>query len=686
MGLLSFIKRKPKDASSEKDGAGSRDAIKSYVLNGKDTKNVEKSTEKKLKTAKEEIMEKVKSERNQDNKGEDEKHVVTKKTEEKLEKAKKKIMKKMKSAGSTSKKIDVKKHASSKKTDEKQKIIPKKDTSHADGSSKENEDKSKKNEKEDKKTTDDTEEKKVSACSILEKINKPRDIDVSGGTEVEKYDITADNVDATVTIYNVPTQYVPIYYVRRPIVTLGTHAILNAIREQLIMLVQVSTKEFVDPSALAVVKEKFMKKAYDLLDRYLPNMSDKEKRILAGNLIHEMLGLGDIELLLSDPYLEEIVVNGHEYPIWVYHKHYGWLKTNIFLKSEDKIYNSASSIGRRVGRQITNLNPLMDAHLSTGDRVNATLFPISTGGNTITIRKFSRSPWTIIHFLEVKTLNAEVAALLWLAIQYELNILVSGGTASGKTSMLNILMPFMPPNQRIISIEDTREINLPKFLHWVPFSSREANPEGKGQVTMLDLLANSLRMRPDRIIVGEIRRAKEAEVMFEAIRTGHSAYATFHGDKAEEVYKRLTNPPINLPESMLSALHLIVVQYRHRRKGIRRTLEIAEIVKAEQGSALNLIYQWNPRTDVLEKVNKTYRINKEIQLYTGMTDEEIERDLANKVKILEWMIKYQIKTINTVGKVFAEYYRDEDAVVKLAKSNASPKELLGDELYKEIAP
>ncbi|MEA3342941.1 MAG: type II/IV secretion system ATPase subunit, partial [archaeon] len=362
------------------------------------------------------------------------------------------------------------------------------------------------------------------------------------------------------------------------------------------------------------------------------------------------------------------------------------LKTNIFLKSEDKIYNSASSIGRRVGRQITNLNPLMDAHLSTGDRVNATLFPISTGGNTITIRKFSRSPWTIIHFLEVKTLSAEVAALLWLAIQYELNILVSGGTASGKTSMLNILMPFMPPNQRIISIEDTREINLPKFLHWVPFSSREANPEGKGQVTMLDLLANSLRMRPDRIIVGEVRRAKEAEVMFEAIRTGHSAYATFHGDKAEEVYKRLTNPPINLPESMLSALHLIVVQYRHRRKGIRRTLEIAEIVKAEGGSALNLIYQWNPRTDVLEKVNKTFRIDKEIQLYTGMGSEDIERDLANKVKILEWMIKYQIKTINTVGKVFAEYYRDENAVVKLAKSNASPKELLGDELYKEIAP
>ncbi len=524
------------------------------------------------------------------------------------------------------------------------------------------------------------------ASTLQEKLMGYRDLDITGGKEIEKYKIIADEVNATVTIYNVQTQYVPIYYVERPMVTLGTQAILNAIREQLIMLVQITTKEFVDPSALTAVKEKFMTKAYDLIDKYLPNVADKEKRTLAGNLIHEMLGLGDMELLLSDPFLEEIVVNGHKFPLWVYHKHYGWLKTNIFIDSEEKIYNYASSVGRRVGRQITNLNPLMDGHLTTGDRVNATIFPISTNGNTMTIRKFSRSPWTIIHFLEVKTLSKEVAALLWLAIQYELNILVAGGTASGKTSMLNILMPFMPPNQRIISIEDTREINLPKFLHWVPFSSRDANPEGKGQVSMLDLLANSLRMRPDRIIIGEIRRAKEAEVMFEAIRTGHSAYATFHGDKAEEVYKRLTNPPINLPQSMLSALHIIVVQYRHRRKGLRRTLEVAEIVKADEGNALNLIYQWNPRTDVLEKVNKTYRVFKEIELYTGMTDDDIEQDLADKAAILDWMIKYQIKTINTVGKVFAEYYRDDKAVIKLAKSNASPKELLGDELYAEIAP
>ncbi|MCK4968629.1 MAG: CpaF family protein, partial [Candidatus Aenigmarchaeota archaeon] len=269
---------------------------------------------------------------------------------------------------------------------------------------------------------------------------------------IETYKVVADNVGAVVEINTTETEYVPLYVLQRPEMTLATHAILNTIKEELIMVVDLSVKEFVDPSALQTVKEKFIKKAMVLMEKYLPLATDKDKELLAGNLIHEMLGLGDIELILADPFLEEIVINGHKEPLWVYHKHHGWLKTNIQLKTEDQVYNYASAIGRRVGRQITNLDPLMDAHLTTGDRVNATLFPISTQGNTITIRKFSRSPWTIIHFLEAKTLNKEVAALLWLAIQYELNILVAGGTAAGKTSMLNILMPFMPPNQRILSI------------------------------------------------------------------------------------------------------------------------------------------------------------------------------------------------------------------------------------------
>jgi len=507
------------------------------------------------------------------------------------------------------------------------------------------------------------------------------------GNVLLEYKINSDNVTAKVTVLEKSDEYIPIYSVEQPILHKATHAVLDHVREQVISMVQLSTSEFIDPKAYNNVKKRFMEKAMDILNEVLPESNEKDKKILVGILIHEMIGLGDIEILLNDNYLEEIVINNCEEPVWVYHKKFGWLKTTITYKSEEAIYNNMAAIGRKVGRQITNIHPLMDAHLSTGDRVNATLFPISTKGNTITIRRFSRSPWTIINLIDpkVKTLSAEIAAILWLAIQFELNILVVGGTASGKTSILNALIPFMPPNQRILSIEDTREIQLPKYLHWIPFSAREPNPEGQGGVSMLDLLANSLRMRPDRIIVGEIRRAKEAEVMFEAIRTGHSAYATFHSDTAEQAYKRLTNPPIALPEPLISALHLMLVQYRHRRKGIRRSLELAELIPLENlSNKVNVIYKWNARDDTFEKIGRYIRVLNEIHLFTGMNEIEVEENLKDKQTVLQWMLDKKIKTVNAVGKVFAEYYKNEKKIIDIAKSNKDPDDLLGPELMKEI--
>ncbi len=507
------------------------------------------------------------------------------------------------------------------------------------------------------------------------------------GNVLLEYEINSDNVTAKVTILEKQDEYIPIYSIEQPVLHKATHAVLEHVREQVISMVQLSTSEFIDPKAYNDVKIRFMEKAMDILNELLPESNEKDKKILVGILIHEMIGLGDIEILLNDNYLEEIVINNCEEPVWVYHKKFGWVKTTITYKSEDAIYNNMAAIGRKVGRQITNIHPLMDAHLSTGDRVNATLFPISTKGNTITIRRFSRSPWTIINMIDpkVKTMSTEIAAILWLAIQYELNILVVGGTASGKTSLLNAIIPFMPPNQRIISIEDTREIQLPKYLHWIPFSAREPNPEGQGGVSMLDLLANSLRMRPDRIIVGEIRRAKEAEVMFEAIRTGHSAYATFHSDTAEQAYKRLTNPPIGLPEPLISALHLMLVQYRHRRKGIRRSLELAELIPLENlSNKVNVIYKWNARDDTFEKIGRYIRVLNEIHHFTGMNEIEVEENLKDKQTILQWMLDKKIKTVNAVGKVFAEYYKDENKIITLAKSNKDPDDLLGPELMKEI--
>jgi len=240
-----------------------------------------------------------------------------------------------------------------------------------------------------------------------------------------------------------------------------------------------------------------------------------------------------------------------------------------------------------------------------------------------------------------------------MAVQNELSILIVGGTASGKTSMLNVIANFFPPNQRIISIEDTRELNLPDTLHWVPLETRLPNPEGKGGITMLDLIINSLRMRPDRIIVGEIRKKSEAEVLFEAMHTGHSVYGTLHANNLRETVNRLTQPPIGLSKQILSALSLIVVQNINRRNGKRRTLQIGEIL--HDGDSRPLM-QLNIAKDELEKINEPEIIYETLNLYTGMSKEDTENNIDEKIDILKWMVKNNINDINKIGMIMSKYY------------------------------
>ncbi len=500
----------------------------------------------------------------------------------------------------------------------------------------------------------------------------------------DSYRIKVGDTFLNVNISREPKEFVAAYNLETPQIEKATLILLENIRNRLIEEVKVRVEEIVDPKAFEDLKQRYKQTAEKIIQKELPKLSQDEKSTVINYLLHKMLGLGQIEPLFSDDNIEEVVINRADEPVWVYHRKHGWLKTNIRVESEEQIHNFASVIGRRVGREITNLNPLMDARLPSGDRVNSTLFPISTAGNTLTVRKFARTPWTVIDFIDPKinSLSPDIAALLWFGIENEINLLIAGGTGSGKTSMLNSLTAFMPSNQRVISIEDTRELQLPNFLQWIPLATRSPNPEGKGEVTMLELMINSLRMRPDRIIVGEVRRAREAEVLFEAMHTGHSVYSTLHADTIDQTYRRLVNPPINVPEEMLETLHLILVQFRQRRLNIRRTFQVAEVVvpkKAEKGAGVNfnLLYRWEPVKDKMIPVNKSIRIIDELQVRTGMGTNEMEKNLANKEKILRWMLKNNVREINSVGKIVNSYYTDEDYVVDTVNKNKSPSEILG---------
>jgi len=480
------------------------------------------------------------------------------------------------------------------------------------------------------------------------------------------YHFSSENIPVTIKVISKEKEFVPLYEISISNISKTTEIVLDKIKDELLEKVHLQNFDFADLKEEQIIEKTFADTIKQLIEHHFARVDSKTKQFLCSYLTQKSLGLGHIELVLKDEKLEEVVINNADDPVWVYHKDFGWLKTNVKLEGEFQIKHYASIIGRKAGKQITLLDPLMDANLKTGERVNATLSPISVKGNTITFRKFASKPWTITDFLRNGTISYEAASLVWLASQYELSTIISGGTATGKTSMLNVFSNFFPPNQRILSIEDTRELQLPSFLHWVPMETRLANPEGKGEITMLDLLVNSLRMRPDRICVGEIRRKREAEVLFEAIHTGHSCYATVHANNISETITRLTSPPINIPKTMLPAVSLVVVQHRNRRTGERTTFQIAEILPTGDP---NLLLQYDLKTNKMKKVNQSKSLMENLKEYTGMSHKEVQKDINEKLKILKYLVKLNINTVDGVGTIMAEYYTNKKNLMKFIRNN-----------------
>ncbi|MBD3203273.1 hypothetical protein GF327_03195 [Candidatus Woesearchaeota archaeon] len=470
--------------------------------------------------------------------------------------------------------------------------------------------------------------------------------------KIESYNIDVDKIEVEVDIVKQELEPVPFYMVFLLRTSEITRLVIEKIKEEVISKISFNVV-FKTREEESRIKREYKTMLIDKLKKVFPKISDKKIHLFCDYIILISIGMGEIEFLLRDKHLEEIVVNNSFEPVWVFHKKHGWLKTNIILEQENKIYHYATLAGRNVDKTITVLEPLMDGHLKSGDRFNATISPISTKGNTITIRKFAETPWSITDFIISNTIDYKTAAMIWTAIQYELSILIVGGTGSGKTSTLNVFSIFIPPNQRVISIEDTRELRLPKTLHWVPLTTRLPNPEGKGEVSMLDLIVNSLRMRPDRVIVGEIRRKKEAEVLFEAMHTGHSVYGTLHANTVNQAITRLTTEPIGVSKSLISAVSLFVVQNRNRRTGTRRTFQLAEIT--ESGDP-NLIYGYDIKKDKLLKENDPERFYDTLNLFAGLSKKEVDKEINDKIRILKYFTKNKITDNEEIALLISYYY------------------------------
>lgn len=445
--------------------------------------------------------------------------------------------------------------------------------------------------------------------------------------------------------------------------------LLSELRENLVDLA-ISSDE-----SLQVNEDKLLNDIKNFLFAKLANnsqnnaISNEYLDNLARKLFQDLVGYGEIDPLIRDDNLEEIMVIGIDKPVFVYHREYGMMKTNILFKDAGEVMNLIDSIARQINRRIDQESPILDGRLPDGSRVNATIPPISADGPSMTIRKFKRDPLTIIDLINSKTISVELAAFFWLCFDglgvKSANAIISGGTSSGKTTTLNALSSFINPKERIITIEDTLELQIP-HEHVIRMETRPPNVENRGELTMNDLVKNSLRQRPDRIIVGEVR-GSEAITLFTALNIGHSGFGTLHSNDARETITRLTNAPMSVPNIMISAIDFIIMQNRiYRSDGVsfRRISEVAEVSGIEEGVIqLNKIFEWDPQSDTIKNVGITSKTLTEIANVSGNSLNSLYDEIKNREIVLQHMVDQNIRSIRDVSTVLEMYYLDSQKVL-----------------------
>lgn len=395
-------------------------------------------------------------------------------------------------------------------------------------------------------------------------------------------------------------------------------------------------------------------------------------------IFREAIGLSKIDAIARDPNIEDISCDGIGLPIYIYHRNplYGEISTNISFKTKEQLDSFVMRLAQKCNRTISIASPLMDGSLPDGSRVQITYgTDIARRGSNFTIRKFFRIPLTPVDLIAFGTADPFMLAYLWLAIEREKSILISGTTATGKTTLLNILSLFIEPNQKIVSIEDTAELQIP-HVNWMPQVTRAGfGASGYGEVSMYDLLTAALRQRPDYLIVGEVR-GKEASVLFHAMSTGHPGLSTIHADNVNAVIDRLTTRPIELPASLLQNLDIIIFLEKTRKddKLIRRIGKIIEIEgydKDKNSLKTNNVFEWNAAKDTFQIKNS--HILKLVADRAGWTVNELHDELLRRVRVLKWMQENNVYNFNDVAEIIHMYYINPQQLFNHMNSNVKGK-------------
>jgi flagellar protein FlaI len=425
------------------------------------------------------------------------------------------------------------------------------------------------------------------------------------------------------------------------------------------------SEEYLKTKIREVIKDYRLKIDEDSIDKFMYY------------IIRDFLGYGKIDPLMKDPLIEDISADGVNIPIYVWHRDYESLPTNILFKNSAELNSFIVRLAYLAKKNISLAMPILDASLPDGSRIQMTYGnEITRRGSTFTIRRFRVDPLTISDLISLGTLSSEMAAYFWYAIENRASFLVAGGVAAGKTTILNCFSMFIKPGLKIVSVEDTAELNLP-HENWIPSVARTGfghNEKGTGSVTLFDLLRAAVRQRPDYLIVGEVR-GKEAYTLFQAMATGHLGMGTIHGESAVSVIHRLESEPMNIPRPLLTMINAIPVQLRTEVDGkpVRRTRSVTEIVGLDPKTKeliTHEVYRWDARNDSFVYSGRSHLLEEKMKS-KGLNEKEVQDELYRRKTVLDWMVQKGIRKYTDVVSVIREYYADPTRVFRKARLGTS---------------
>lgn len=389
----------------------------------------------------------------------------------------------------------------------------------------------------------------------------------------------------------------------------------------------------------------------NILSSFDVDIKPSRQEIIYYYLNRNLLGYGKIDGLMHDERIEDITCNGKEIPVYLYHHTYGNIKTSVQFEHSE-LNNFIIRLAQMADKQVSLTSPLVDAALPSGARAQITYSDvISSRGSSFTIRKFRSEPITPIDLIQTQTYTPELLACIWLAIENRQSIVVAGGTASGKTSTMNAVSFFIPQESKIVSIEDTREIQLP-HENWLSMHTRETLASAAaGNIDMFALLKAALRQRPEYIIVGEVR-GEEAQTLFQAMNTGHTTFSTLHAGNVSEAVSRLTHAPINVPPAMFAALRLMIIQGLHYQegKGVRRCLSLSELSVSGDEVRWTPLFEWNPLTDSVLGSIETSTVFASICTQNNWTKEELHRQIQYRADELKRLAEGRHLSTEEIGR------------------------------------